>query len=190
MRLPGLGIGVAGLLLLPSAGALALPITYTSTDVPKGNVDAVTVSSVLPVPDDFIVDLLTVRVDVVHSWDGDVDLLLLGPTGITVELSTDNGGSGDNYTNTVFDDAAAVSIVAGTPPFTGSFRPEQPLTAFAGTGALGTWRLQFRDDQAGFSGTLTGWSLTIVPIPEPGTLTLLLTSLGLLDLVAHRRRAA
>jgi subtilisin-like proprotein convertase family protein len=185
-RLDGLGIAIVGLLSLLAGRALAAPLTYFSTDVPKGNVDAATVFSLLPVPDDIIVGSLTVRVDVLHTFDADVDLFLLGPTGLTVELSTDNGASGDNYTNTVFDDAAAASILAGTPPFTGSFRPEQPLAAFAGTGALGTWRLQFRDDAAGFSGTLTGWSLTITPIPEPGTPALLLTGLGLLGLVARR----
>jgi subtilisin-like proprotein convertase family protein len=186
----GLGIAIVGLLWLLAGRALAAPFTYVSTDVPKANVDAATVFSLLQVPDDFIIDSLSVRVDVLHTFDADVDLLLVGPTGVTVELSTDNGASGDNYTNTVFDDAASLSIFAGTPPFTGSFRPEQPLAAFAGTDALGTWRLQFRDDAAGFSGTLTGWSLTITPIPEPGTAALLLTGFGLLGLVARGRRAA
>ncbi len=50
------------------------------------------------------------------------------PDATMVELSTDNGSTGDNYTNTVFDDEASTAITAGTAPFTGSYRPEGSLS--------------------------------------------------------------
>lgn len=53
-----------------------------------------------------------------------------------VEFERLHGSSGNNYTNTVFDDEAASLITAGTAPFSGSFRPEGSLggaTTLAGS---------------------------------------------------------
>ena len=55
------------------------------------------------------------------------------------------GGSGANFTATVLDDEAATAIASGTAPFTGSFRPAQPLTVFDGQNPNGTWTLEIPD---------------------------------------------
>jgi hypothetical protein len=58
------------------------------------------------------------------------------------------GGSGNHLCNTVFDDSATVaitSVTAATNLFTGSWRPESPLTAFNGQLQTGTWNLELRD---------------------------------------------
>ncbi|MGD8377230.1 MAG: proprotein convertase P-domain-containing protein, partial [Acidobacteriota bacterium] len=115
--------------------------------------------STITVPDTATVVDLDVTVNVTHTYMGDLDLYLQGPNGIEIELSTDNGGAGDGYTETTFDDEAAVSIQAGTAPFTGSFRPEQPLAAFLGMPAAGDWTLRVFDDSEGDTGTLDSWSL-------------------------------
>jgi uncharacterized repeat protein (TIGR01451 family) len=97
---------------------------------------------------------LTVRLS--HTYAGDLLLRLIGPDGTTVTLATQVGGSAPGYgtdcpadaNDTTFDDAAATSIDAGTGPFVGSFRPEEPLYTFAGkTGAQvnGTWQLKVID---------------------------------------------
>src|SRR5262249_39271161 len=71
-------------------------------------------------------------------------------------------GSGQNYINTVFDDQAAISITAGAPPFTGSFKPEGSLSTFNGINANGTWTLQIIDAfPPADNGTLTAWSVSI-----------------------------
>ena len=70
-----------------------------------------------------------VNVNLTHTSTGELDIFLVSPSGAVLELSTDNGGSGDNFTNTVFRDNAPTSITAGTAPFTGSFRPEGTLIA-------------------------------------------------------------
>src|SRR6185369_13451834 len=74
-----------------------------------------------------------------HTSDGDLDIFLIAPDGTRVELTTDNGGTLDDYgadcaaaNRTTFSDLGLTSITAGTPPFVGTFRPEQPLAAFAG----------------------------------------------------------
>jgi autotransporter-associated beta strand protein len=117
---------------------------------------------------------LTVSLHLTHTTDEDLDISLIAPDGTTINLSTDNGGTGDDYgtdcadgSRVVFDDAAASSIVSATAPFVGSFRPEQQLSAFIGKQPFevnGTWKLVVRDDAAGGVGTLRCWSLFISEI--------------------------
>ncbi|HEU4644893.1 MAG TPA: PEP-CTERM sorting domain-containing protein [Burkholderiales bacterium] len=182
--------------LVAAVLALSVPAanaqTYVSTDVPK-NISAggaVTVTSTLWVPGPLFIDSLTVQLRVIHGWNSDLDLFLVGPTGISVELSTDNGGASDNYFNTVFDDTAATAITSGTGPFAGTYRPEQPLATFQNTSATGLWTLRISDDLLGFGGTLEDWRLTFmaIAIPEPDTYALLLAGLGLLGFAARRRK--
>jgi subtilisin-like proprotein convertase family protein len=109
-----------------------------------------------------IVDL-DVRIRANHTFDADVSFTLIGPDGTTVDLSSGNGGGGDNFGDgatdcsgrpTVFDDQAPNSIVGSVAPFAASFRPEQPLAGFAGRSAQGTWRLQISDSFGADVGTL------------------------------------
>ena len=112
---------------------------------------------------------VTVSFHIVHPWDNDLDVFLVGPDGTVVELSTDNGADGDNYgtscaSRTTFDDAAETPIIDAAAPFTGTFRPEESLSAFSGkssTAANGTWRLRVTDDGLQDAGTLECWSLVI-----------------------------
>ncbi len=141
--------------------------TYVSTDVPKSVPDnsTVGVTSLLTVTDNYVLNDVNVQLSINHTWDSDLDIYLVSPAGITVELSTDNGGSGDNYINTIFDDEAATAITAGTAPFTGSYRPEGLLSTFDGQHSVGTWKLFVKDDEAAIVGTITAWSLTLTAAP-------------------------
>jgi cysteine-rich repeat protein len=108
---------------------------------------------------------VTAVISVAHTADADLDIALVNPRGIARELSTDNGGTGDNYAGTAFDDEATTAITLGTAPFTGRFRPEQSLSTTAGadflrTGAAGPWNLRIADDAATETGMLTRWTLT------------------------------
>ncbi len=135
--------------------------TYDSTDVPKTINDLSTVTSTITVTDDKIIQDVNVTIgDITHTYDGDLDIYLIAPDGTRVELSTDNGSSDDNYINTVFDDEASTPITAGTPPFTGNFKPEGSLATLIGKNAQGTWKLEITDDASGDTGTLNSWSIT------------------------------
>jgi subtilisin-like proprotein convertase family protein/fibronectin type 3 domain-containing protein len=137
--------------------------TYASSDVPKAIPDASFTTSTLSVPDSkTILDVNVVLGSITHTYDGDLDIFLIAPDGTRVELTTDNGGTGENFTNTVFDDAAATAITAGTAPFTGSFRPEGSLATLNGKTAAGTWTLEVTDDASGDTGTLNSWSLQLL----------------------------
>jgi subtilisin-like proprotein convertase family protein len=115
---------------------------------------------------------VTVSLHATHTWDEDLEIFLIGPDNTTVELSTDNGGSGDNYgsacspqtSRTRFDSDAPTLITAASAPFLGMFSPEGSLAAFVGktgSAANGTWRLRIVDDAAQDVGTLNCWSLVI-----------------------------
>jgi len=62
--------------------------------------------------------------------------------------------------------AAAMSITAGTAPFTGRFRPEGILSTLDGIPASGTWTLEVTDDEMLDAGLLTAWSITLSTGPE------------------------
>lgn len=136
--------------------------TYTNStdmDIPGGEDSKGTINSTIYVPDSAVVADLNVDLTLTHTWDSDLDIYLIAPDGTKVELTTDNGGSGDNFTNTTFDDEAGTSITSGTAPFTGTFRPEGDLSDFDGMDMQGTWTLQVTDDYEWDTGILDSWSL-------------------------------
>ena len=62
--------------------------------------------------------LSSVRLNLTHTWTGDLDIFLRNrTTGAIINLSISNGANGDNYTNTVFcDNAACTSVTGGAAP--------------------------------------------------------------------------
>ncbi len=149
--LPDFGVGTSGADRLtipdePSGGGVVSRI-----DVPRSETGR-------------IVDL-DVRVRIKHTSVEDLNIYLISPTGKFVELSTDNGGNGDDYGGslgcggafTVFDDEAGTRIRDGAAPFAGAFKPQSRLASLDGDLARGTWRLQVFDDEVGQTGILGCW---------------------------------
>jgi subtilisin-like proprotein convertase family protein len=135
----------------PSSGApISIPDNSTT-----GATSTIAVSDVQTVLE------VKVTANVTHTFDGDLELSLIAPNGTIVPLSTRRGSSGDNFTSTVFDDAAATAISAGVAPFTGSYRPESPLAAVTGISAAGNWQLKVADRASTDTGTLDSWTLTL-----------------------------
>ena len=48
-------------------------------------------------PPGFTLTWITVSVAILHTYDGDLDISLIDPDGNIIDLSSDNGGGGDNY---------------------------------------------------------------------------------------------
>ncbi|MCL1474338.1 S8 family serine peptidase [Argonema antarcticum] len=134
----------------------------SSSDIPKLISDYTTVTSVIDVSDldGPIVDV-NVTLDITHTYDADLNVSLISPTGEAIELFNGVGSSADNFSNTTLDDEAATPITAGFAPFTGNFQPEELLAAFDGENANGTWTLQVSDEAGGDVGTLNSWSLNL-----------------------------
>lgn len=105
--------------------------------------------------------LESICVNLTHTYDGDLLLEIIAPDGTTATLSREQGGSGDNFTNTCFNETAATSITMGSPPFTGSFVPQGFLGRINNNqNGNGTWLLRITDLYGGDSGNLLSWSLT------------------------------
>src|SRR5262249_30866742 len=94
------------------------------------------------------------------TYDSDLRITLTSPAGTTVTLFNRRGGSGDNLTNTRFDDEAGTSIASGAAPFNGTYRPDGLLSAFDGQSTKGTWTLRVTDNASLDTGRLLGWSIT------------------------------
>jgi len=101
-------------------------------------------------------------IDISHSYVADLTITLIGPDGTAVVVSQAQGGSDDDFTATTFDDQANGSLTDAAGPFSGSFVPLQPLSAFNLRQAEGTWTLQVEDSYPGLDdGTLNSWTLTV-----------------------------
>lgn len=105
-------------------------------------------------------EIVSVKVNIYHTWVQDLDISLIAPNGSTINLSSDNGGSGSNYINTVFTASGLISIISGTAPFTGNYTPEEPFSNLSGS-AVGNWTLKVVDDDYIIGGTLVNWSIVV-----------------------------
>lgn len=140
-------------------------VPVTSTDVPVAIPVVGTYTSTLTVPTASTVLRARVNVDdITHTWDSDLDIVLISPSGTRIGLSAYNGGSGENYIGTVFDDGCGTVdglITGGTAPFTGCYRPEDLLLDLVGEASNGTWTLEVSDSAGGDVGDLNAWSLDL-----------------------------
>lgn len=150
-----------------SSTALLHAQTYSSTSggpVPDGGPMVqfpLTVSGLAPSTIDTLFGLETVCFNITHTWDADLNISLQAPDGTIVNLSVANGADGDNYTNTCLNASAPNSIVSGSAPFTGTFKPQGFIGVINnGQNGNGTWKLLIEDTYAADAGNLINWSIT------------------------------
>lgn len=93
--------------------------------------------------DNFIVASVKARVDITHTYIGDLRVTLISPSGTAVVLHDRSGGSA----NDLHRDYAISSAPA--------------LMTLAGEAAAGDWSLHVQDLAAADRGRLTGWTLEI-----------------------------
>lgn len=129
-----------------------------------------------------ITDVNVVMTDINHRFPDDINILLVGPTGLSVVLMGDACGSDDfNNKDITFDDEAfdQLSDADNSGCFDITQRPSnysanntfdapapaQPyfdrLGVYDGTNPNGTWSLYVEDDAGGDSGYIVDWQLVI-----------------------------
>ena len=139
----------------------------TSVNIPDndgvtGGWSEITVSGLNPVS-----EVVSVQINITHTWDSDL-LIQLEYYDNTYILSNQNGGDGDNYTNTVFNNSASTNITAGSAPFNSTYIPENQLPTFVQSfNPNGVWRLHVFDLAGGDVGTIDSWSITFQAPPCP-----------------------
>lgn len=136
---------------------------FTATDTPITILEASTgtYTSTVNVPNAGIVTDVNVTINIPHTYLQDLNITLTSPNGTDVDLTIANGGSANNYTNTMFDQEASVSITSGTAPFTGTFIPEGDLSSIYGEGSEGDWVLTVIDTFAADGGTIEEFTVNL-----------------------------
>ncbi len=172
-----------------STAVLALaPLTNVNQDVSNGAIsDHSTTVVPIDIDDDTTVDDLTVSLRADHTYLRDLTVRLISPSGTEVVLVEHRGSYGNDFgtgtddctgSPTQFTDNAERSISSGIAPFSGSWRPEQALSAFDGEPAQGTWELHVRDDASADIGAVHCVGLTL--LDEAGAAPLV-TDIALVD---------
>jgi len=111
-----------------------------------------------------VVGDITVRVNVTHELNQDLQFELISPSGQVIRLMNQFDASGQNFTNTRFNDGAALTLAASpdTGPYNGIYAPVQSLlTAVQGANPSGAWSLRITDLAALDTGVLNSFSIII-----------------------------
>ena len=125
------------------------------TKIPSGK----TVASVITINQDMSILDLDVKLNLTEYYDRNLVITLTGPNGTTVTLVNGRGGTGHHFVLTTLSDEATVAIANGASPFTGTYRPEQALSAFDYTNLRGKWTLSIKNTGAADVAVLNSWSL-------------------------------
>lgn len=165
------------LCLMPSLASAQTVTQYSNTTsgtIVESTNCATTLTRTFTVGTSYIVGDVDLGVFLAHSYRSDLRLSLTSPTGTTVNLMVNTGGSGDNL-NDMFNDEATASIethngtatdsVTVPPPYAHSFKPTGILSAFDGQNAQGTWSLIICDSVASDTGGFTRADLYITSRP-------------------------
>jgi len=169
--------------VLTFGGHFSLPIP--SPDEPKSEYGIGWMDdAVINIDEHLYIDDIDVAISIEHSSALDLQIYLRGPDGTEMCLNRYNLNEfykAPDYTDTIFDDDAPLSITEAKPPFTGSFRarPSATLRTFEGLDAYGSWHLRICDIWHADTGRLNNFQLSIT-IPEPSTVAFFLITLTLL----------
>jgi subtilisin-like proprotein convertase family protein len=115
--------------------------------------DDTAVSNTISVAENCTLSNLTVPIDLIHGYRGDVEVTLESPTGTVIYLWDGTGSSADDLVG-VFTD-----LGSSGPP---EFAPADALSTFNGEEAQGDWIISAWDNWAdSFDGSLNGWGLNL-----------------------------
>ncbi len=166
----------------PATAPTTLPaavVTYTSApNVAIPDNSAAGVTDTINIPDSFTVLDINLVLSATHTWLGDLIFTMTSPAS-TVVVPFDRPGytgsgfgcSGDNLPGIILDDEATTpgtpvetSCANANPGYTpgGAYTPNNPLSAFDGESATGTWMLNVSDKALGDTGVLQQWQLVVV----------------------------
>jgi subtilisin-like proprotein convertase family protein len=120
--------------------------------------------------------LVRICLNIAHTYDSDLEVVLVRPSGATVRLFAGVGGGDDNFTNTCFTATSTVAIATDNAPFTGVYKAGLG-NANDGSAADGTWQLRILDTYPQDKGKLHTWSITFdssaaLPLPISSDLPL------------------
>ncbi|MBK6993258.1 MAG: proprotein convertase P-domain-containing protein [Chitinophagaceae bacterium] len=168
-------------------GDPTVPQTMTFTNntplaVPDGNGAGIySTINVAGIPPGAIISNVSIRVNIDHTYVGDMENNIIAPNGVSMSLMAElDGGTGsnssNNFTNSVFSSSSTTPISGVAAPRTGTFAADRlqgygPSANFQTSAngmpwsslytiLNGDWKLGLSDWYAGDVGTLNNWSIT------------------------------
>lgn len=109
--------------------------------------------------------------EIAHPRPADIDMRLISPTGTSVWVTTDGGGSfADVFNGTLWTPSSPIAVtdvIFSANVVVPVVGPEGSFDNFLGQNPNGTWTLEIFDDQAGSVGSLARWELRITTISPP-----------------------
>jgi subtilisin-like proprotein convertase family protein len=138
----------------------------TALAIPDGlgaNVPGATVAKSLNVPITGTISDVNVTIAGTHSYFWDLVVALSHPDGTQTALLNRNCNQVSTGFNVLFNDAAATTVVCAA-NLTGTFKPNQSLSAFNGKSMNGTWTLLANDNYNGDTGSIGNWTVEICAV--------------------------
>lgn len=166
-------------------GSVTVSSGAVSINIPDNTVNGVSNNlSVSGIPASATITGIDVRLNMTHTYIGDMIFNLKAPNGSILALDkylTGTGGAGENFLNTIISSAGTADISSGTAPFTDIFKPDaintpigtapvqnpagfvSAATSFTNLYSVpnGTWTLAMADGGPADLGILTEWAITI-----------------------------
>lgn len=139
--------------------------TYTNNTplaIPDGagaNVAGATVSKSITVGESGTISDVNVTVAGTHTYYWDLIVALNHPDATQARLLNRNCNQVTTGFNVLFNDGAPAIVCAAN--LSGTFAPNQALSAFNGKPMNGTWTLSANDNYTGDTGTINNWTLEI-----------------------------
>lgn len=130
--------------------SLNTPLTITNNS---------TTSDYIVIEENGTIEDIEATFDIVHSATQELRLILAAPDNTGVLLVDRGTTSGPNFTQTTFDEQAAMNIDQGQSPYTGRFRPKFSFEPFAGKEIKGEWKLRISESGPQPAGTLNSWCI-------------------------------
>ncbi len=112
---------------------------------------------------------VNVTLDIDHTWNEDLTVTLISPSGTRVVLFDAIGSDSHNFKGTTLDQQATVPIRAADAPFTGTFRPMGDLARFNNEDPNGTWTLEVQDSFDLDGGRINSFAVSLTTAGNGGS---------------------
>ena len=149
-----------------STGTLACNLTFTATDFSNNVINTVPNSEAfvpLTITGGHTIGDINVRMNITHTWIGDITVTLQGPAAIGSPIITLlDIPCGDNRNiNCIMDDDGDIPACSGVPAITGNIAPVDPLSSLNSLPADGEWILRVLDHNNEDGGTINSFIINL-----------------------------
>lgn len=140
----------------PFVGGFAMKTSFRKIN------DLTVTRDTIVIPNAGSVTSVELFLNIQHTFAGDLEVTLRAPNGTTRNITSDNGGTGENVL-TFFVDGAPNSVTNANffPPWSNIAAPQVAMGNFGGSPTNGMWILEVNDDAGGDTGRVRSWGIRL-----------------------------